>query len=160
MTSNRHYTDTVQKKQSDRTRKALCEALQRLTSQTINDGCHSTHMSTNIDLDAVVSQVQSKVDRDMLLYSCESALDCLLAMYEVGSIFSILTIPPSDFMQDKVQTFVQNVVIQVVERHLVRGLDKVFSPLKVNDLSDEDVLRVAAEPAPTRRRRHLLAERL
>ena len=42
---------------------------------------------------------------------------------------------------------------------MVRGLGKIFSPVDVNNLSDEDVLKVAAEPSFVKRQRDLLQER-
>ncbi|KAK1050072.1 hypothetical protein LTR74_017147 [Friedmanniomyces endolithicus] len=54
------------------------------------------------------------------------------------------------------KTFVANVTAQAIERHMVRGLDKIFSPLDVNNLSDEDVLEVASEPASVKRKRDFL----
>lgn len=51
-----------------------------------------------------------------------------------------------------------NVTAQVVERHMVRGLDKIFSPLDVNRLSDEDVLKVASASS-VRRKRDFLRDR-
>ncbi|KAK5110093.1 hypothetical protein LTR85_001555 [Meristemomyces frigidus] len=44
-------------------------------------------------------------------------------------------------------------------RTQLRGLDKIFSPLDVNNLSDEDILKVASEPASTRRKRDFLTDR-
>ena len=57
-------------------------------------------------------------------------------------------------------TFVQNVTTQVVERHLVRGLDKIFSPVQVAKMDDNEVLKVAGESAPARRHRQFLVDRL
>ena len=42
--------------------------------------------------------------------------------------------------------FVDNVCKQVVERHLIRNMPKVFQPESVILLSDEDLRRIAAEP--------------
>jgi hypothetical protein len=42
--------------------------------------------------------------------------------------------------------FVDNVCKQVVERHLIRDLPKVFQPESIVLLSDEDLRRIAAEP--------------
>ena len=91
-------------------------------------------------------------------YSCEEALDCLLSMYKVGLLLVLRT---SQLTFSKVQqkTFVANVAAQVIERHMVRGLDKIFSPLDVNNLSDEDVLKVASEPASVKRQRDFLSDR-
>lgn len=58
------------------------------------------------------------------------------------------------------KTFVQNVATQVIERHLVRGLDEIFSPIQVNTLSDNEVLKIAAESASARRHRDFLVDRL
>lgn len=51
------------------------------------------------------------------------------------------------------KTFVDNVCRQVVERHILAPLPKVFDPTLVSDYSDEDLLRLAAESAQTIRRR-------
>jgi hypothetical protein len=123
---NHYYTDAIQKQHLGRTQETLREAIEDATSQTKNDGYQSMHMSTHIDLDAVVTQVQSEWNRDLLSYSYEHVLDCLLAMYK-----------------DKMKTFIQNVVTQVVERHLIRGLDKIFSPLQVSEWNGESILKVA-----------------
>ena len=42
---------------------------------------------------------------------------------------------------------------------MVRGLDKIFSPLDVNNLSDEEILKVAAEPTSVKRQRDFLLDR-
>jgi GTPase SAR1 family protein len=84
VTYNHYYTDTIQKKQSDRTRHLLERAVGQATTETHNPGCTSSHSSTNVDVAAVVAQVHSQVDRDMVHYSCEHLLDCVLSMYKVG----------------------------------------------------------------------------
>ena len=53
-----------------------------------------------------------------------------------------------------------NVTTQVVERHIIRGLEKVFSPITVNALPDSDVEKVAAEPANATRQRQFLEDRI
>ncbi|KAK3613583.1 hypothetical protein LTR56_027793, partial [Elasticomyces elasticus] len=57
------------------------------------------------------------------------------------------------------KAFVANVTAQVIERHTVRGLDKISSRLDVNDLSDEDILKVASELASVGRKRDFLTDR-
>jgi hypothetical protein len=42
--------------------------------------------------------------------------------------------------------FVDNVCKQVVERHLIRNMPKVFQPESIILLSDVDLRRIAAEP--------------
>jgi hypothetical protein len=51
------------------------------------------------------------------------------------------------------KTFVANITTQVVERHIVRGLESIFSPLAVNRLSDKDVEAIASEPLEAQRER-------
>lgn len=43
------------------------------------------------------------------------------------------------------KTFVDNVCRQVIERHLLIGLAKIFDPIYVSQLSEEDILDMASE---------------
>lgn len=83
-TYNHYYTDTIQKKQGDRMRSRLEQAIEKSSTEHFNSGCHSTHTSTRVDVGAVVTQVYSQVDRDMVHYSCDHLLDCVLALYKVS----------------------------------------------------------------------------
>lgn len=49
---------------------------------------------------------------------------------------------------------------QVVERHIVRGLEKIFYPVVVNSLSDILVEGIASEPDMVREHRKFLEERI
>ena len=42
----------------------------------------------------------------------------------------------------------------------MRGLEKIFSPIAVNDLSDSETEAIASEPPPGRRQRDLLKNRI
>lgn len=54
------------------------------------------------------------------------------------------------------KTFVDNVCIQVIERHLVRGLPGLFSPERVAEYTDEELHEIAGEDEHTlAKRRHL-----
>lgn len=55
---------------------------------------------------------------------------------------------------------VANVTIQVIERHIVRDLQLIFSPLVVNGMADSQVESVALEPATARRQRVFLSDRI
>lgn len=63
-------------------------------------------------------------------------------------------------MQVSQKTFVANVTTQVVERHIIRGLEKIFSPVTVNGLTDKEVEAVASEPANAKRQREFLEDRI
>lgn len=49
---------------------------------------------------------------------------------------------------------------QVVERHLIRGLEKIFSPVAVKNLSDAETEVIASEPASAQRKRRFLEDRI
>ncbi|KAI1318792.1 ankyrin repeat-containing domain protein [Xylariaceae sp. FL0255] len=57
------------------------------------------------------------------------------------------------------KTFLANVTAQVIERHIVRGLEDLFSPLKVIDLPDDKVRAIVSEPDTTKRQRAFLTDR-
>ena len=48
-------------------------------------------------------------------------------------------------MQVARKTFVDNVCVQVVERHILRGLPNLFSPETVAAYTDEELQRIAGE---------------
>ena len=63
-------------------------------------------------------------------------------------------------MQVSQKTFVANVTTQVVERHIIRGLEKIFSPVTVNGLTDTQIEAIASEPANAKRQRQFLEDRI
>lgn len=56
--------------------------------------------------------------------------------------------------------FIANVTTQVIDRHIVRGLEKIFSPIVVGKLSDTAAQDLASEPASARRQRDFLEDRI
>lgn len=46
-----------------------------------------------------------------------------------------------------------------MERHVVKALEAIFSPLVVNGLSDSEAEVIAVEPASAKRQRAFLTER-
>ena len=63
-------------------------------------------------------------------------------------------------IQVSLKTFIANITTQVVERHIVRGLEKIFSPISVNRLSDAEVKAIASEPTSAKRQREFLEDRI
>lgn len=49
---------------------------------------------------------------------------------------------------------------QVIERHIVRGLENIFSPLFVSKLTDEEAANIAAEPLDAQNERQKLEEKI
>jgi len=157
-TYNHYYTDNIQKARTQRMQNDLTKSIEAATRHERMPGCNSSHTSASVDVAAAIDHFQGQVDLDMQRYSCEEALDCLLSMSKVRSSL-ILEGSGADVLQEQRKTFVANVTAQVIERHMVRGLDKIFSPLDVNNLSDEDILKVTSEPASVRRKRDFLTDR-
>lgn len=56
------------------------------------------------------------------------------------------------------KTFVDNVCRQVIERHIVSDLPDLFSPMTVMELSDQDLVRIAAEAPQQKEKRAELSE--
>jgi len=48
----------------------------------------------------------------------------------------------------------------VIERHIIRGLENIFSPVVVNGLSDAEVEAIASEPSAAKRERQFLEDRI
>jgi hypothetical protein len=48
----------------------------------------------------------------------------------------------------------------VIERYIVRGIERIFSPVVVNGLTDSEAGAIAMEPAAARRLRKFLEERI
>ena len=71
-----------------------------------------------------------------------------------------MTLLTSPIIQVSQKTFVANVTTQVVERHMIRGLEKIFSPVIVNSLTNDEVEAIAAEPASAKRQRQFLEDRI
>lgn len=61
-------------------------------------------------------------------------------------------------MQQK--TFIANIVTQVIERHMVRGLHDIFSPLVVVNMPDAKVQSIVSEPPALKRQRVFLTDRV
>ncbi|KUJ15925.1 dynamin family protein-like protein [Mollisia scopiformis] len=63
---------------------------------------------------------------------------------------------------EKVQqkTFIANVTTQIVERHIIRGLEKIFSPVVVNAMTEAEAEAVASEPLSSKRQREFLEDRI
>ena len=164
VTYNHYYTDTIQKKQTDRMREVLDQAVDHATSQTPHEGCpcrSGQHASTNVDTGAVVAHLHCKMTRDMVQYSCEILLDCVQSMYKVGAPScqtQAWVVTDSD--QDQMKTFVQIVTRQAVERHMVRDLEQIILPLVVSELNDEEVMKAVSEPSSVKRQREFLSDRL
>jgi hypothetical protein len=58
------------------------------------------------------------------------------------------------------KTFIDNIEKQVIRRHLINGLEDIFSPAVVASWNDEEIGMAAAEPKATTIKRQDLEVRL
>ncbi len=58
------------------------------------------------------------------------------------------------------KTFIANITTQVIECHIVREIERIFSPVVVNGLTDSEAEAIATEPVAARRQRKFLEERI
>ena len=63
-------------------------------------------------------------------------------------------------MQLEQKSFTRNITTQVIERHMIRGLERAFSPIVISELGDQDILGLASEPSSVKRQRAFLNERM
>ncbi|MCJ1414168.1 hypothetical protein MMC32_000493 [Xylographa parallela] len=142
---NHYYTDTIKKQRQDRQKVTLTKAITDATShpEHYNPKTGAVTTCTDVDTEQVIRQYSQHIDPNMERHSCEEALDCMMAIYKVSQ-----------------KTFVANVTTQVIERHIVRGLEQIFSPLTVMLMKDAEVEAVASEPPSAKRKREFLADRI
>ncbi|KAE9378323.1 dynamin family protein-like protein [Stipitochalara longipes BDJ] len=143
---NHYYTDTIKRRRQNRQRIAIKETAEKASKTTVlqeQSPFESPRVTTTVDIDQFVQSLAEDNDNNMENFSCEEALDCLFAIYKVSQ-----------------KTFIANITTQVIERHIVRGLEKIFSPVVVNAMSDVEVEAIASEPLSAKRQREFLEERI
>ncbi|MCJ1281197.1 hypothetical protein MMC26_000515 [Xylographa opegraphella] len=142
---NHYYTDTIKKQRLDRQKRALNKAITdaKTCPRYYDSSSKEWRTVTDVDTEQVITQYSQHIDPDMEKHSCEEALDCMMAIYRVSR-----------------KTFVANVTTQVIERHIVRGLEQIFSPITVVRMKDSEVEAIASEPLSAKRKREFLGDRI
>ncbi|TLS20459.1 uncharacterized protein PpBr36_11348 [Pyricularia pennisetigena] len=143
---NHYYTDNLHKTREDKLRKQLNAINPALLEHRSSMNCSRGSHYDKFDLELVVgtlSKATSESSVDMEKVSCEEALECLRAIYKV-----------------QLKVFVANVTNQVIERHMLRGFEHVFSPLVVAAMNDIEVKSVALESSAIHHQRKFLLDRI
>ncbi|KAK6515208.1 hypothetical protein TWF506_007552 [Arthrobotrys conoides] len=133
MTYNHYYTDNVQKERKDELTGILRSILNDATNGNLNANTH-VHTSTIRSHLGLL-----KTEPNMEAQACKDAIISLKAYYKVA-----------------LKTFVDNVCRQVIERHILRDLAELFSPVGIPKYSDEKVKLLAAESEESHRKREKL----
>ncbi|KUI58055.1 Interferon-induced GTP-binding protein Mx [Cytospora mali] len=146
---NHYYTDIIVEKRKDRIQRELLKHAPKSNNTSAGSAWAELPMElvTKPDEENIIHQVVSDWGRsateDMEEFSCEEALDSLLAIYKVLQ-----------------KTFIANITTQVIERHLVRGLQDIFSPMVALNMPDAKVESMVSEPTSVRRQRVFLTDRI
>lgn len=134
ITYNHYFTDNVQNARHETTRGLLRKALKEASVEEYNKKLHISN--TTVDAEKLLGALQRRILVDMDEQACSEAWSGLNAYYKVAR-----------------KTFVDNVCVQVVERHLLRNLANVFSPEMVIGLSDHELHHIGGEREITQERR-------
>jgi hypothetical protein len=83
---NHYYTDTVRKIRQEREQKRLNQAFQSATikEQKWSEDFDRFEHIEKIDSAACIRALAHDTEADMVLFSCEEALDCIRAIYKVS----------------------------------------------------------------------------
>ena len=81
---NHYYTETINKRRQERQKASLAKCIEDATTRQKLDGCHSIHTSASVDVSRAIEAYSKSIDPNMENVSCEEALDCALAIYEVS----------------------------------------------------------------------------
>lgn len=114
----------------------------------------------NISTKSLLASLEKGVLTNMDDQACSEALAGLNAYYKACPRIVPLDSPHADQCQVAMKTFVDNVCRQVVERHLLRNLPKIFSPKDVALYPDEELERIAGERPEVVAKRKELQEQL
>ncbi|RAL66005.1 hypothetical protein DID88_005666 [Monilinia fructigena] len=128
---NHYFTDTIHKRREDRQKAAMKRAVEEAT------------IDTDTDPDVLYSSYNKSTQKDMDGFSCDEALDNLFAIYKVLQ-----------------KVFIANITTQVIERHIVRGLENIFNPVAVHKLTSEQAEAIASEPTHSKHEREYHQDRI
>jgi GTPase SAR1 family protein len=81
---NHYYTQTINERRQERQKASLAKCIEDATNHEKLSGCQSYHTSASVDIDRAIEVYSKDIDPNMDNVSCEEALDCVFAIYEVG----------------------------------------------------------------------------
>ncbi|TVY46718.1 Interferon-induced GTP-binding protein [Lachnellula occidentalis] len=122
---NHYYTDTITKLRRAEQAKLLTKSVERATTTSTV----FKQRETTVDIHQAVASFSKSSNADMESYASEEALMSLMSLYKV-----------------KQKVFIDVVTVQVIERHMIRRLEQIFSPIIISDMSDEEAMSIAGEP--------------
>lgn len=141
ITYNHYFTDNIQNARANATRNRIKQAMQNASIGVYNGKLHISN--TTADAEKLLQALQRQVSVDIDDQACSEVLAGFAAYYKVR-IYALAHTNAHRWQVAR-KTFVDNVCIQVVERHILRGLPKLFSPESVAAYTDDELQRIAGE---------------
>lgn len=83
MNYNHYYTDTVEKCRMQRDRQTLADCVENATTDYTVPHYDEHHLAQKVDIATLCKEFSQSRNPNMDIYSCESALDGLIAIYKV-----------------------------------------------------------------------------
>ncbi|KAM5476907.1 hypothetical protein MauCBS54593_000178 [Microsporum audouinii] len=145
ITYNHYYTDNIDKARQEGMKDTFWKAIDAANTD-LNSEAVSQKKQSKAYRRLLKEALEKKVIVNMDQRACEEAKIALNAYYKVKSIL----------MAVAMKTFVDNICRQAIERHLISKLPAIFPPTSVLKMSDQDVARIAGEPADRADRRNEL----
>ena len=155
---NHYFTDTLNDLSKKRYQKMLEHSVDAATEKV--DCSYDHDGATKVNIKQVIDGFMPKVDPNMENVSGDEALDSSYAIYKVNSLPSFSCVQRLILSKVMLKTFTANVTTQVVERHIVRGLENILNPLIVNDMENAQVELIAKESPAAHRQRAFLQDRI
>ncbi|KAK8170062.1 P-loop containing nucleoside triphosphate hydrolase protein [Phyllosticta citrichinensis] len=137
ITYNLNFTDTIQK-----SRREMSKQQASSVSPSLREALDSRPL-TEDQFEVFSERIREELRAHIDLYSCEEAVDCMKAYYEVT-----------------MKTVIDNIAVLAIEQCLLGNLAHVFSPEKVFGLDEETVADIAAESKELREERAATADKL
>ncbi|TLD14937.1 hypothetical protein PspLS_10900 [Pyricularia sp. CBS 133598] len=132
---NNYYNDNLHKSRQDKLKSHLKAGkpgyFEHHASMNCSRGLHYDRFDVDI-VAGLVFTICTKANADMEEFSCEEAIECLLAIYKVNTFHVIENVTEVIliyfYKQVQQKAFIANATTQVIERQILRGLDHVFPP--------------------------------
>ncbi|KAI9096888.1 P-loop containing nucleoside triphosphate hydrolase protein [Phlyctochytrium arcticum] len=130
ITYNHEFTTEVQRSRQGNDTEACKEVIRKASGCDSYDKIPADH---KFDKDTLLRELSRHYSiENMDEYACREVLEYMRAFYKVA-----------------LKKFIDNMATDVIERHLLEGLEDIFSPVAVNEMTDDQIKRIAEESEST-----------
>ncbi|RKF73097.1 Interferon-induced GTP-binding protein Mx [Golovinomyces cichoracearum] len=137
---NKIYVEELQKKRRVHQEGMLRREKKNENGETYVEFIKEENVHEFLDM---VLKPHDLIHADAQSFTCLELFDSLLAIYKIQR-----------------EVFIANITTQVIERHIVRGIEGIFDPVAVSKMSDKQIDCIALEPQVSRNNREYLLDRI